>query len=109
VDLSVANSFSAGYTDGTYGSAVMVKFGNGMICVVAGDHSNEQRHDLAQIIASGASPDSKNAGYAEGRVKRGTASGTMDVSFVAGNNYTVYVYCGGYFTVYGRTTTVVIP
>jgi len=41
-------------------------------------------------------------GYADGNVKRGTVSGTIDVSFVSGNNYVAYVYFGGYYTVYGK-------
>ena len=106
VDLSVGGGLAIGYTDGIYGSAVMVRSGAGMICVLAGDLSNEQRHDLAQIVASGISPDSKNAGYAEGVIKRGTVTGTVDVAFVAGNNYTVYIYCGGYFTVYGKAKVI---
>jgi hypothetical protein len=104
-----AAGLAVGYTDGTYCSSVLVKFGSGMICVFAGDLSNEQRHDLAQIIASGICYDSKEAGYAEGNVKRGTVTGTIDAAFKSGHNYTVYIYCGGYFTVYGKTTGYVRP
>jgi hypothetical protein len=46
------------------------------------------------------------AGYAAGEVKRGTVTGTICADLVIGKNYTVYVYYGGYFTVYGRTAEV---
>jgi len=107
--LGAGDHLAVGYTDGTYGSSVMVKRGDGMICVLAGDHSNEQRHDLAQLMASGISAytDKEAAGYAKGEVKRGTVTGTIDVSLTTGNNYTVYIYYGGYFTVYGKTMGVV--
>jgi hypothetical protein len=100
---------SVGYTDGEHSSAVMFEFGKGMICVLAGDHSNNQRHDLAQIIASGIchSTSETAAGYAEGEVKHGTVAGTIDTGFAAGSNYTVYIYFGGYFTVYGKVTEVI--
>ena len=97
-------NLTVGYTKDGYCSSVLYERGSGMICVLAGDLSNNQRHDLAQIMASGLSPYSAEAGYAEGEVKRNTVKGTIDgSSFVTGNNYTAYVYYGGYFTVYGKT------
>jgi len=105
--FGIGSYLAIGYTDGTYCSAAMIKFGKGMICVLAGDFSNEQRHDLAQIVASGISAYTDTAGYANGDVKRGTVTGRVDVNLAPGNNYVVYVYYGGYFTVYGRTAAVV--
>ncbi|MDR2866987.1 MAG: hypothetical protein LBV13_06290 [Methanomassiliicoccaceae archaeon] len=103
----LTDHLAIGYTDGTYSSSVLLKVGDGMICVVAGDHSIEQRHDLAQIIASGICYRSTEEGYAEGEVKKGTAIGNIDVILESGNNYAVYIYFGGYYTVYGKITEVI--
>ena len=99
---------AVGYAKDGYCSTVLYKFGDGMICVLAGDYSSNQRHDLAQLIASGICYGTVTVGSASGNVKRGTVSGTVDIGFVSGNNYTAYVYCGGYYTVYGKTTGWVI-
>ena len=104
VDISgMPNAMMIGYTDGTYGSTAMVGLGDGMICVLGGDYSNEQRHDLAQVIASGICYLTTDAGYVNGEIKRNTVNGTIDMSFVIGDNYVVYIYYGGYFPIYGRT------
>jgi len=90
-----------GYTEDGYSSIVMTEFGNGMICVLAGDYSNNQRHDLAQMISSGICHLSASAGYAGGTVERSTVTGQIDITFITGNNYVVYVYYGGYYPIYG--------
>ena len=90
-----------GYTEEGYSSTVMVEKGNGMICVLAGDYSNNQRHDLAQVISSGVCHLSVPAGYAGGTVERSTVTGRIDITFTTGNNYVVYVYYGGYYPIYG--------
>ena len=90
-----------GYAEEGYSSIVMTEFGNGMICVLAGDYSNNQRHDLAQIISSGICHLSAPAGYAGGTVERSTVTGHIDVTFTSGNNYVIYVYYGGYYPIYG--------
>jgi hypothetical protein len=98
-----AAHLTVGYTKDGYCSAALFERGNGMICVLAGDLSNDQRHDLAQIIASGLCPYSEPIGYVKGEVKRNTVTGIIEgMSFVSGINYTAYVYYGGYFTVYGK-------
>ncbi|MCL2143086.1 MAG: hypothetical protein FWH44_02350 [Methanomassiliicoccaceae archaeon] len=104
VDISGLGGLAVGYTDGTYSSTAMVRLGDGMICVLAGDYSNDQRHDLAQIIASGISAytDENAAGYVKGDVKKGTVTGSVDIDYTGGHNYAVYVYYGGYYTVYGK-------
>jgi hypothetical protein len=107
VNVSVPNSMTVGYTDGTYGSTVMIGLGSGMICVLAGDYSGEQRHDLAQIISSGICHLTSDAGHVSGDIKRNTVTGTISVGFDTGRNYAVYIYCGGYFPTYGRTWAVV--
>lgn len=105
VASSVPRSLAAGYTDGTYVSAAMVKLGDGMVCALAGDYSNNQRHDLAQIISSGIcfSTQPEIGGYSRGEVKRGTVTGTAEVDFKPGVYYSVYIYYGNYFPVYGKT------
>ena len=97
---------AVGYTDGTYCSTVMYRSGTGMICVFAGDYSNNQRHDIAQIIASGISAYTEKdaAGYAVGEVKRNTVTGSISIVYAPGHNYVAYVYYGGYYTVYGKMT-----
>ena len=90
-----------GYTEDGYSSIVMTGFGNGMICVLAGDYSNNQRHDLAQMVSSGICHLSVPAGYAGGTVERSTVTGHIDITFTTGNNYVVYVYYGGYYPIYG--------
>jgi hypothetical protein len=106
--FAAGHALAVGYTDGTFASALLVGSGNGMICVIAGDYSSNQRHDLAQIVASGICNVSESVGNVSGEIKRGTVNGTTDVNngegFDAGTNYSAYVYYGGYFTVYGRTT-----
>ena len=100
--LSVSDHIAVGYTDGTYSSVVSVKYGNGMVCVLGGSHSNMQRDDLAQVIASGLCYSSELVALEEGNVKRGTISSSVDISTATGN-ISVYVYLGGYYTVHGRT------
>jgi hypothetical protein len=90
-----------GYTEDGYSSIVMTEKGNGMICVLAGDYSNNQRHDLAQVISSGLCHLSVPLGYAGGTVERSTVAGHIDVTFTTGSNYVVYVYYGGYYPIYG--------
>ena len=100
--LSASEYVAAGYTDGTYSSIVSVKYGNGMVCVLGGSHSNMQRDDLAQVIASGLCYSSELVALEEGSVKRTTISSSVDISTATGN-ISVYVYFGGYYTVHGRT------
>jgi hypothetical protein len=95
------NSLSIGFTDGTYSSISFVKYGEGQICVIAGNYSSNQRDDCAQIISSGLSYDSKIIGMESGSVTRGTVYGAIDVGSYA--NVQVYIYIGGYLTVYGHS------
>ncbi len=88
-----------GFTDGKYSSTSLVEYGNGMICVLGGDYSNNQRSDLAQIISSGLTPESRIVGFEEGSVTRGTVTGTIEV---IGDNLSSYIYLGGYYPVYGK-------
>ncbi len=85
-----------GFESDGWTSITMVSHGTGMICVIGGDYSNNQRNDLAQVICSGIGPNSTIIDIYMGKVTRGTVNGTLDVS---GNAY-VFVYLGGYYPVY---------
>ena len=83
-----------------YSSAALVSYGSGMVAVIAGDYSNMQREDLAQIIASGIGPESHVIGTATGTVS-GNASGTIAVTPASGE-CRAFIYLGGYYPVYCR-------
>jgi hypothetical protein len=89
-----------GYTEEGYGSIVMTEFGNGMICVLGGDYSNNQRTDMAQVIASNICYSSTILKVEEG-IASGNTGSQIDIGSVTGN-ISVYVYFGGFFTVYGK-------
>lgn len=91
----------AGYSDGTYSSIVMTDYGNGMICIISGDYSNDQRADLSQMVASQLAYDSEILYEDSGNVNRTTVTKTADIGETAGN-VSVYLYYGGYYTVYGE-------
>jgi hypothetical protein len=100
-EMLSGGTLAIGYTEDDYSSIVFNKFGDGMICVLAGDMSNNQRADLAQIISSGLCYNSAIIGQASGTVTRGSVSGTVDMT--APSQYSsVYIYYGGYYPVYGR-------
>ena len=84
-----------GYTDGERSSISIVGLGDGMVCIVAGDYSNFQRIDLAQIVASGISPSTELVDAEHGKV-----SGTVRGSLEAGDH--VYICIGGDFAVFGK-------
>ncbi len=98
-------ALSAGYTDGTYSSVCMVGYGKGMVCVFGGELSNDQRSDVAQVLASGLSNGSTLLSHVAGTATRSTVVETVDLSGTEGN-VTVYAYLGGYFTVRGGCATV---
>lgn len=99
--LSVPH-LAIGYSDGVYSSVVLAQYGSGMICVVGGDYSNNQRADLVQIISSHLCYRSVLVGYDGGEVTRGTESGVVAVAVDGTNRYSVYVYFGGYYLEYAR-------
>ncbi|MDR3206097.1 MAG: hypothetical protein LBT41_03250, partial [Candidatus Methanoplasma sp.] len=43
---------SVGYAEDNYSSITFVEFGKGMICILGGDYSNNQRNDLAQVLSA---------------------------------------------------------
>ncbi len=94
---------AVGFFEEEYSSITFVKNGNGTVCVVAGDYSNAQRADLAQVIAAHLCSESKIIIHESGSVTRGTATGTSPVSSATGYR-SAYIYLGGYFLEYGRCT-----
>jgi len=92
------NSITMGYSDGTYSSISLIRFGEGMICIVAGDYSNNQRSDLAQVIGAQVCHKSVMMVHETGNVTRGSIG--KDVSIITpSQNSVVYVYLGGYYLV----------
>ena len=96
---NISNSMTVGYSDGKYSSISMVKHGNGMVCIVAGDYSNNQRSDLAQIIGANLCYRSQLIDSGAGDVTRGSVNGILAYSM---NNLSAYTYLGGYYVVYAR-------
>lgn len=92
---------AVGYSQEGYASIVMTSFGSGMICVIGGDYSNDQRSDLAQILSSQVCYSTELTEDITGSVTRETVSGSYELQATAGN-IAVYIYLGGYFPVYGE-------
>lgn len=90
-----------GYEKDGVADITLVQRGSGMICVLGGDYSNNQRSDLATVIASGLSYQSEEAGHASGDIDSETVDGTIEFAEETGS-YSVYVALGGYFTTYGQ-------
>lgn len=90
-----------GFVKEGYASLALVGIGDGMVCILGGDYSNNQRNDLAQIIATGLTPESQMISQTSGTVTRGTTSGEMTVS---GVDLGAFVYLGGYYPVYAKNT-----
>ena len=97
----IADSMTAGYTDGKYSSITMVKHGLGMVCIVAGDYSNNQRYDLAQIIGAHLCYKSVMLIHDSGEVTRGSVSNIV-VNSIPSNYEIVYSYLGGYYPVFAE-------
>ena len=96
---AVDRCLTAGFTDGKFASMAFVGRGDGMICVLGGVLSNDQRSDLAQAVASGLSHRSVIMAHEHGSVTRSTEKLHVDVDLES--NVSVYTYLGGYYTVYG--------
>ena len=94
------NSLAVGYTDGTYASIVLASHGEGMVCILGGTYSDDQRSDLVQVLASGLCHESRILFSEKGSVTRGTvtvSTGELDRD----GNVCVYAYLGGYYPVFG--------
>lgn len=91
-------SLAIGFQEDGYASIALVQYGSGMICVVAGDYSNMQRADLAQVIASGIGPESRIVAHVSGTVS-GTEHGSVEVP-AGSTGLSAYICLGGYYPVY---------
>lgn len=99
--FEIGTGLGLGYCNSKYVSAGIAKCGTaGMVCIVGGDYSNNQRADLAQIISAGLTPYSQEIHVDSGTVTRCTVNGTINCS--TDTNLNVYIYLGGYYVVYGR-------
>ena len=94
-------SMTAGYTEGEFSSVTFVGYGQGMICIVAGDYSNNQRADLAQLIGAHICHKSEINLHESGDVTRGSVDNRIDIAAPSGNE-AIYTYLGGYYLVYAK-------
>ena len=90
-----------GYSQDRYASIVMTDFGKGMICVIGGDYSNDQRSDLAQVLSSQICYDTETIEVITGSVTRKTITDTYDLQSTV-KNLAIYIYLGGYYSVHGN-------
>ncbi len=90
-------SLQIGFQKDGFASISLVSFGKGMMCILAGDYSNNQRYDMAQTICSGLGPESSIIDSATGTVTRGSTGGTLAAG---GANPYAFIYLGGYYPVY---------
>lgn len=93
---------AVGYMADGCSSDTLVRFGNGMVCTIAGEVSYDQVFDLAQIVSSGLCYRTKVIGYETGSLFRDSASGTIACNYSELKNTTFYAYIGGYFLEYAR-------
>ena len=98
---------AVGYEKDGCASTVLVKNGSGMVCVMGGNYSNNQRMDLANIIASGICYCSAELDCKTGNVARGTVTGTFS-NWPATGNVAAFLYLGGDFSVYGKLFTMTL-
>ena len=97
---SSTNYKDIGFVQDGYSSICMVGKGNGMICVFGGVYSNNQRNDVAQVVASGMDYGSVLIGIAKGTVN-GSLSGNVTTNGIPDS---AYIFMGGYYPVYGKRT-----
>ena len=103
VKNTVAGTLAIGYTQDGYASVSLTKNADGMVCVFGGNYSNNQRMDMATVIASGICYCSQELDCNTGNVTRGTVTGSFtDIPSVHGN-LSVFIYLGGDFSVYGKS------
>ena len=99
--LAGVDHLAMGYCENGYSSIVFFEHGTkGTICVIGGDHTNDQRTDLAQVIAANLGHSSNIIGTSKGTFK-GSAGSDIDVTAAIGN-LSVYMFVGGAYTAYGR-------
>lgn len=88
-------------SDSGFSAISSMQVRNGAMIVLGGGPSNENLADLAQIIASGITHNTKLIGYDSGIVRN---TMTDSISYTASDkeNVSVYIHIGGYYTVYGK-------
>jgi len=108
-NLDPSTTLAVGYTDGTYSSIVLTKYGEGMLCVLGGAYSSNQRHDLAQVVSSGICylTSAEPVGHDTGSIKINTVTGHIPINYSNDHNYVVYIYYGGYYPTYGKNLEIV--
>ncbi len=103
VKCSVADTLAIGFTQDGYASISLTKNGDGMVCVFSGNYSNNQRMDMATVIASGICYCSHELDCKSGIVTRGTVNGSFSNLPSVHGNLSVFIYLGGDFSVYGKS------
>lgn len=96
----VPGALGMGYSIDGYSSISMIPFGSGTICVVAGPLDIDQLDDIGQIVVAGISDKSVILDHSEGKVVRGTESGSFEVPENA--DAVLFVYIGGTYPKYGE-------
>lgn len=89
-----------GYYQDGYASIVMTSYGEGMICVIGGEYSDDQRGDLVQVVCSQVCYTTEVVTDITGSVTRETITGEYNLEGFTGN-IAVYIYLGGYYPVHG--------
>jgi len=84
---------SIGYTDGVRSSITLVEYADGMVCVIGGEFSIDQRVDLAQVVASGVGPRTVIL-----EDHKGSVQGGLEGAVPKGDS--VFIILGGFYTVY---------
>ncbi len=102
VKNNVAGTLAIGFTQDGYASISLAKSGDGMVCVFGGNYSNNQRMDMATVIASGICYCSHELDKNTGTVTRGTVTGSFSNIPDTHGNLSVFIYLGGDFSVYGK-------
>ena len=101
LDTSVlTGAASMGYSQNGYSSVSSVKYGSGIVCVIAGDYDYNQRDDIAQIISSGITCDTKVLDIDNGSAGRGVSRVSLPVPAGAGK-LCLFISVGGAYHVYG--------
>jgi len=97
----VNSTLAFGYSNEGYATFVMTSYGKGMVCVIGGDYSNDQRNDLAQVLSSQICHKTKILETINGSIVRNTISGDYEIDGPTGN-IAAYLYLGKDFPVHGN-------
>lgn len=92
-----------GYQADGYSTIVMVPFGEGELCVFAGDFDIDLLNDMGQVIVSGTNHHTTVIDHQSGKVINETVTGTFEG---AGEGSSLYIYLGGMYTRFGEAVHV---